>query len=339
MTFTYTTGFSVDPAASQRSRLSSALRSDLDRLASESVTGRAADQPAALNGRTAEALRLGTRIDALDGFADAAEVGAERLGAKQTVLTAVRDNVETLFKDLQSILSANAPAAPELAAEVATQALQSVVSALNTSYAGASLFTGDRPDVGALADADTILADSIATAAGAGGGAAGAAALRAAFDTPGGAFDTLYYTGGTGEAAGIGVDTDLVIANPLRADDPAIRDALREITAVAALASPGVTADRDALIATLEEARDGLIQTIEPLATAAGRLGQSEQALQEAEIQSRAEETALTLARESLIERDQFSAASELNVVETALETLFAATGRLSQLTLSSYIR
>lgn len=339
MTFSYVTGFSSDPAAAQRSRLADALRTDLDRLASESVTGRAADQPAALDGRTAEVLRIENRIADLAAYRTAAETSEARLATQQAALSTVRESVEALFKTVESALGSGFTSGLDLVEADARRVLAETVDVLNLRYAGDTQFAGDGTDGAALADADAILTASVTTAAGAGGGAAGAAAVRDSFDTPGDAFDTTFYLGGAGDAPGIGLDDGVVARSPLRADDPVLREVLREITTIAAIADPGVTPDAEERRTVLAESRDRLFSTLQPLAAAAGQLGIVEQQLADAGTRRAAEETALGLAREALIGRDRFQAASELNAVETALGTLFAATARLSSLTLSNFLR
>ncbi|MEL6196644.1 MAG: hypothetical protein AAFT19_02250 [Pseudomonadota bacterium] len=338
MTFSYVTGFSNDPAAAQRSRLAAGLRIDLDRLSSEAVTGRAADQPAALDGRTAEALRIDNRLADLAGYRAAAESGEARLAAQQVSLATIRDSATALFETVETALASGLSTGLELVGDDARSALQTAVSALNLRYAGSTQFAGDATDGDALAPSQTILTTSITTATSAGGGAAGATAVRASFDTPGDAFDTAFYVGGDGDSPGIGIEDDIVAETGPRADDAALRGVLREMTTIAVIAEPGVTPDIEEQRRLLTEARDRLFGSLEPLAAEAGRLGITEARLADAATRHAAEETALGLAREQLLARDRFEAASELNSVETALSTLFAATARLSRLTLSSFL-
>ncbi|MGF1551497.1 MAG: hypothetical protein ACFBWO_03215, partial [Paracoccaceae bacterium] len=212
----FETGFTPNPASAQRARLAATLRADLDRLGHEAVTGRAADAPRALGGLTREAQTLSARREALDAYAEAGAIAAGRAGASQVALGAIDRAVHGVLDDAPTVLTTATDQALGVLGAEADGALRGAVSALGTRYGATALFAGDATDRGALVGADTILADARAAALAAGGGAARQAALRAVFDTPGGAFAPGHYTGGTRTAPGVESDEGAVIETGLR---------------------------------------------------------------------------------------------------------------------------
>ncbi|MEL6768705.1 MAG: hypothetical protein AAFP17_16100 [Pseudomonadota bacterium] len=337
MTFPFETGFSPNASADRRGASALALRAELERLQTETVTGRAADAPVALDGRTAEAQRLEGALSALEGYGEAAALVAARAETQQAALGGIRDVVEELVSALQSAASAGSGTGLAVAAPAAENALDVLVTALNTRFAGRALFSGDAGDRSALVQPETIAA-AAATAAGAAPDAEAAdAAVRALFDTPGGDFDTVFYTGGTGNGPATAIAEGETVRLTLRADDPVFRNLLRETTAaLSAATGSGTFEERRALV---EESALGLRTALEGLARNAGALGVTEQRIETARAANATEQTQLNRALGALTGRDQFEAASTLTATEDALEALFVTTARISALTLTNFIR
>ncbi|MEM6676839.1 MAG: hypothetical protein AAF675_03080 [Pseudomonadota bacterium] len=333
----YETGFAPDAAAARRARSAAALRTQLETLQTETVTGQAADPATRLRGQTAEALRLGASLDAIAGYREAGELAAARAATQQTTIATVRSAVESLGSDVQSALDTAFDLGVALTEKPAENALETVVSALNTAFAGRMLFSGNAGTTPALADAETI-ATAVGVAAATGTTAATAdAAVRALFDTPGGDFETTFYTGGTGDAPATAIAEGETVRITLRADEQVFRDILREISAIgAAVAAPGTVEERRALA---EAGLEGLRNTLAPLASVAGQIGVTEARIEEVQTRSRAEETVLNDALTALVGRDQFEAASALTATEDAIEALFVTTARISNLTLTNFLR
>ncbi|MEM7498037.1 MAG: hypothetical protein AAF371_08610 [Pseudomonadota bacterium] len=337
MTFPFETGFPPGAATDRRAATAAALRSELERLQTETVTGQAADAPTALDGRTAEAQRLGGVLTALEGYGEAAALVAARAETQQSALGGVRDVVEELVNALQSAVSSGSGTGLAVAVPAAENALDVIVTALNTRFAGRSLFTGNAGDATALASPETIAIAAGIAASGAPDATAADAAVRALFDTPGGDFETTFYTGGTGDGPATAIAPGETVRLTLRADDSVFRDVLRETTAALTAATGGGTfAERRALI---EESALGLRTALEGLARRAGELGITEQRIESTRAGNAVEQAQLNRALGALTGRDQFEAASTLTATEDALETLFVTTARISALTLTNFLR
>ncbi|MEL7137420.1 MAG: hypothetical protein AAFP67_00155 [Pseudomonadota bacterium] len=337
MTFPFDTGFSPNAATSRRTASALALRTELERLQTETVTGQAADAPAALSGRTAEAQRLGGALDALEGYGEAAALVAARSETQQTALGGIRNVVEELVSALQSAVSSGSGTGLAVATPAAENALDVIVTALNTRFAGRALFSGDAGDRNALVQPETILSAAGAVASGAPDAQTADAAVRALFDTPSGDFETVFYTGGAGDGPATAIAEGETVRLTLRADDPVFRDLLRETTAaIAAATGSGTFEERRDLVG---ESALGLRTALEGLARRAGELGVTEQRIENTRVANAAEQTQLNRALGALTGRDQFEAASALTATEDALEALYVTTARISSLSLTNFIR
>ncbi|MEM6489069.1 MAG: hypothetical protein AAF677_12525 [Pseudomonadota bacterium] len=328
-------GFTPAPAAASRSRLAETLRTDLNRLQTETVTGQAEDPANALDGATAAGRARAQRLDRINAWQEAAEFGEMRARAQQDTLGVVRDTAQSLTDSLRTAASVATAGARTLAIDEARAALEGMLSALNQSFGGRALFAGDAPDAAAFADDDAVIA-AIGTAI---GGSTDPAAIETAvagiFDDPVTYAGTVY-VGGTGSAPGVGVDTGETVDDAVSGLDEGIRGVLRETATVAALA--GSQGDDDVLARQLSTAADRLTSEIARLEISNARAGQAEASLADAQTRLAAERTALAIAAAEATAVDPFAAAAAFNATESALSTLFAATGRLSQLTLANFL-
>ncbi|MEM7527777.1 MAG: flagellin [Pseudomonadota bacterium] len=336
MSFPFETGFPADRGVASRVRQSTALRAELERLQTETVTGRAADPAASLGGRTAEAQRLEAALGALEGYESAAGLMASRASAQQDALSAVRSATQTLVDQAQSAVNSGSFTGLSVAEPAARQALEATVSALNARFAGRALFAGNAGDGPALASAADITAAATTAIAGAPDAATADASVRALFDTTGGTFDTSFYVGGAGDAAAAGIAPGETARLTLKGDDDAFRAVLREMTALfSAVGGPGSAEEKRALVS---DATNGLRTALDDLAEAAGTLGVTEQRIEAARTRNAAEETVLNEALTGLVGRDQFEAAGALQATEIALETLLVTTARISNLSLTRFL-
>jgi len=122
-----------------------------------------------------------------------------------------------------------------------------------------------------------------------------------------------------------------------RVDDPAIKEVLKG-SALAALASEIPALDRDSKMMLLQEAGKKLFDASSDLVAVQARVGFTEMLVSDAIAQNVSQETSLSILRNELIGADPFEAASKLQAVQLQLETHFAVTARMSQLSLLRYI-
>ena len=320
-------------------RQNTRIRDALTTRATELSTGRVADVTAHLNGDTTALRDLDRRIALLVPQRAGAEATGRTLEAMQAHLGRVADEVSALGTTLvQGVPSAN-PAALAGAGAAGRDTFNAIVGTLGGGVAGQALFSGSAVDRSPLAPAADMRADIRLAVAGSTDAAGIAAAVANWFDAPGGGFETVAYLGETGTTTtrriGAGIDIDIAV----RADDPALRAALRG-AAMASLADDPTLAlsdDERARLVTL--ARDATLGAQAPLVDLRARIGKSEERVERGVATMAAQAAALAIARNGMDAADPFETAAALQEMQTRLETHYAVTARLSGLNLASYLR
>lgn len=317
----------------------SQLKTDMNRLVQELASGRTADPARHLSGSYSHLADIERRLALLEGYgAAAAEAG---------VLTSSMQNALETFQSLATELGSAAISAagahlPEAVATAGVQArgdFARMLSTLNTSVAGRSLFSGTAVDQPALATSDVFLADLRLVLAGETTLAGVQAAMDTWFDTPAGGFETTGYIGGADFLQPITVVEGETLSLDLRADDPALRTMLKH-AAMAALATD-VTLGFDPLLqqGMMAAAGEGLTFNQTGLVQVRADLGYAEQRVEEARSRISSERTSFQIARTDLLAVDPFETATALEDVQFQLESLYTMTVRLSRLSLTEFLR
>jgi flagellar hook-associated protein 3 FlgL len=159
------------------------------------------------------------------------------------------------------------------------------------------------------------------------------------FMAPGGGYETAAWQGGPGDAAPAilaeGVQADTAVS----ALDPAIREALSGL-AMAALAAEGTGPVTQAARRDFATAAAGQMQAGEDrLILLRSDLGAGQARIETARVEIEATRSGLEIERSRLTDVDGFKTATELQAVQTRLETLYLLTARLSRLSLSEFLR
>jgi flagellar hook-associated protein 3 FlgL len=212
-----------------------------------------------------------------------------------------------------------------------------MVNLLNTRIGECALFGGIEVASAPLAQADDMLADIQLAIGGATTQTAISAAITTWFDDPVGGFATAGYQGDTGPAQGKRVSENTTLTIDARADDPAIKSMLKS-AAIAAVTHEMSTLDVGTRSSLLQEAGISMFSSVSSLVSVQERVGFAEETLARTQTEMSAHTTALKIAKNDLISADPFDTASRLQAVQLQLETHYAVTARMSQLTLLSYM-
>lgn len=318
---------------------SQTLRAQLDQAAQEVTTGLSADIRSATRGDLAPIFGIDRELERVAIMEQDLSLAAARAQVAQSALDIVSDADRTLGLDLLGATARGDTVARDNFINQGEEVLRSIVSALNTQFGGRSLFAGAAEDSAALAPSDTILADVSALLAAATSPADALAAVDTYFDAPGGAFETTIYGGATIDSAGVELYEGTRIDYLPRADDPAIREALKSVALVAAAQDAGFAANRAAFDDFVTTAATRLTTSNEGVIALQASLGVAEEQIDTARDANAAERSTLSITRNDLIGVDQFDAAGRLTELESQLEALYVVTGRLSNLSLTNYIR
>ncbi|GMG83854.1 hypothetical protein LNKW23_30680 [Paralimibaculum aggregatum] len=305
----------------------------------EAITGRLADPVAALDGRIGEALSIERALESIAGYRSSIALAETRAQATQAVFEQIRGLTDDLANQAQVALENQTTGGLEIASTVAGEALFTLTSALNTRVGGRSIFAGNAGDSPAIVEAGTILAEVTTIVEAAPNAGIAAADLRAAFDDAGGLFETALYLGGNGDAPSAEVAAGERVDHGARADDPAIRDLLRAVAALATAYDPDAVLTGDDRRKLAESAVRDLRDTVEPINRLSARVGVAEARIETVKARHVTEEAALTRSYNALTGADTLLAASHLQEVEGQIEVLFLTTARLANLSLVNFLR
>lgn len=314
------------------------LNSELARLAQEMSSGQTADIPRHLKGNYSHLGDIERSLRINEGFATAATEASVFTGAMQAALENVQNITMDMSADLLQASTTNLPQAYTGASNAAKGNLGTIISALNTTTAGRSLFAGARTDARPLISANDLISELRTAVAGDTTLSGILATVDAWFNDIGGGFETTGYEGSTTGMSPFLVGEGETVDLDLRADDPAIRDLLKN-TAIAALAGDETLAYSHELQAQLlETAGESLMTGQADITGIRVDLGYAEARIEESTTRLSAEKTSLDIARNNLLGVDLYETATQMEAVQIQLEGLYTATVKLTQLSLVNYI-
>lgn len=319
-------------------RQSVELNRQMDRLTQELSSGVASDIPRHLSGNLLQLADVERDLSVLDARRDVARIAATDAEVMQTAL----DRVQTATSDLATnAFTAGYGAGGVQFSTVTTEArvaLETIVGALNSDVAGRALFAGNTTDGAPLAGTDVFL-DALTNAL---SGAPDANAIRSRldifFDDHEGDFATMVYQGGTAGLTPRDLGAGESVALDIRADDPALRDVMKQTALIAILddSSLGLSQqDRRDLIGT---AGERLLGGQDNLTGLRANLGLAEERIAQAESRISAGLTSLNIARNDLLSVDTPATAVELEQVQSQLEMLYTLTARSARLSLVNFL-
>lgn len=315
----------------------SRLKGETGRITQELASGRLSDVSKSLSGDLGRLSALTRSQDLASGYVTAAQEGAFRAGAVQRTLGVLSDAAQLFAPGLLAAPQNSNRSALALLANQGADQLSAAVSALNTSMAGHNLFSGTDIGKTAVAPADTILAMLRTEIAGATTADEVITRISAWFDAPSG-FSTLAYGGGL-PINNLAVSPDDTVWLGVTANDPAIREALKGFAAAALINDPAVALVSYDMQNFARLAGESLIGGNDALIALSARLGLSEARIDSALSRNSAEKLTLEMATAELVQSDPYNLATELEAVQTNLETLYAVTARLSRLNLTDFMR
>lgn len=253
--------------------------------------------------------------------------------AMQAALGHVQDTSEALAADLLNAGHATQETWNTLSNQ-AEQQFSTIVSALNTSYAGRSLFAGDMTNTAALTNADEILAELRIAITGVTAYDDIQQSVNDWFMSDTG-FGTAAYQGSNHTLTPLKLGEQDTIHLDLRADASEIRSLLADV-ALAAISHD--YADQGFHQDLLKKSGLNLLEEQDSLTGLRADLGFAEERIEEIGVALSAEQLSLQYAREALLGVDAYQTATELENAQFRLEALYTLTARLSGLSLVNYL-
>ena len=322
-------------SSSRLSRNIGDLKSRADVTRTESVTGRYEDITARNNGDVGGAHLAKKALDDVIAYTELLALGQNRAATTQSVLDSLNTDGSRIATETLAAFGRGDMASLGTSSTDARATISSIFASLNVNVGGRSLFGGDVTNQSPLAVPEQFIADIEAIMAGAVDAADAEAQLDFYFNDPAGGFATTIYQGGANDAPPVEIAPGVRIDVSARADDQAVRDLLRGLASIATYESAGF-ADAEEMAEYGAEVTLGAEATLTDLRA---EIGIGEARIDAAITRYEEERNVLTSLFNQKTARDEFEAASELELLETQLQTSYLMTSRLAELTLANYLR
>ncbi len=320
-------------------RRTAALKERLEITSTEVVTGRFEDLTKATGGQLGSAHLLNKAIQDIDNRAELFKVTQTRMTLMGETLEGTRKTLDNMGTRAITVLTSNSNTGVSTLIEEAEASLRTVFTALQLNYGTRNLFSGDATSTQPLGDVNQLLIDVRAIVSAGPDVSTIEAALDTYFEDPTGTFQTTIYQGGQGNSTSVLLANDTRVDFTIRADDPSLKRVMRGLATIAAadlLPFDRFSEEFGELFAAasfqLNNGEAGVVEL-------ESKLGIGLQLISNSEDIQAAEKLTLTAAYSEITGRDQFEASTDLKQLETQLETSYLLTARLSQLTLTNFIR
>lgn len=319
-----------------------ATRNNLDKAGGEMSTGLKASPYEAANGNLTRLFSLERSLDRNAVFRETISLTELRLDVMQQGLGRMLEPAAKISLDLATALGKNDIPSARQSAREARAAFADTVGVLNGRVAGQALFAGTATDRTALAPADAILAELDALAAATTTAADAVAAIDEYFrkdPAPSGAFFTSGYVGSTDDLAAVEIGENSRLDFSMRADKDEFVALLRAQAKAAVVANGSFGGDPFEQMALLNRAATAMLDAKEGILSVRNLVGVSQFAVESARAQRVSEQDTLALARANIVAVDPLEAASTFQTLQIQLESVYAVTARLAQLSFTNYMR
>ncbi len=332
-------GLSDLAASWQLQRNNTSIKTNLSEVGQKLTTGEFLTKDISDAGNIQKLFAIDNSLEILERYKQSTDAGRVRLDGVQSILGQVRDVAANVGLGVLTAVESATISTSLVEARGAGPAMQTIVGLLNTNVAGHSLFSGAASDRAALASSDQIQADIDAIVAAAPDVATALADIDFYFNDPTGGFETTIYTGSLIDAPDIRLSETEVISVPIRADDQALRETLRNLSVFAAVANGGFAGSPTQQEAMLLDAATRNLSASDDVIKLRESTGFNQERLEEATARNDAERSGLMISRVDIANVDQYEMATMFQELQGQLEKMYAITARLSGLTLTNFLR
>jgi len=334
-----TAGQSDLASAMKMSEQSMRSKADLEAASSELSTGQKNDLNEATAGDLSKLFAIDRTITLLGAESDAIQLAGGKSALTQLALGNIHENLVDFGPQLLSAVQRGDAQSAKLIAGDARHALGAVIMSLNTRYGRHSIFAGAALDQQAVAPGEVIISDIAAIIAGASDATAATAAIDEYFFSPLGGFEANIFQGAARDAPPFRGEHGTTIEYAQRADSKGVRSAIRALTiAVVASDAPNFLDTPDQMDLFRQAANLAIGATGEIVALREN-LGFAEGRIAGAEAKNRAMSGFFELERSSIVSVDPYETATEFEALQVQLQTIYTITARLSNLSLTNFLR
>lgn len=332
-------GLSDLAASWQMQRQNTDVKNALFSTGQQLSSGERSIQNIAKAGEVQKLFAFDASLSVLERYSQAADHGRVKLEAVQMALGSIRDVASNVSLSVLSAVKSDDMLVTSVEARGAFPALETIVANLNQNIAGEGLFSGAATDRAAVVSASQIQADIDAIVLAAPDAATALTNIDFYFHNPAGGFTTTSYTGSTSNGPDIRVGENETITMPIRADDPAVKETIRNLAIIGAVSNGGLAGSvTDQKILLLDAANTNL-NTSDSLIQLREQTGYDQERLERAVSRNEAEVSRLQVARVGVANVDPYETATKFQELQVQLEKMFTVTARLGQLSLTNFLR
>ncbi|MEL7092278.1 MAG: flagellin [Pseudomonadota bacterium] len=314
------------------------LKTEMARLNKELVTGQVSDPKAVLAGNVSYLADIENDLRLLDSYRVVTTEAQTFADTMQNALDRIQSSSTSYSQDLLSVAkNAVGPVLDQFAVNAKAE-LETVVSALNTTVAGRTIFAGTATDRAAIEEVDTIIAAVQTAVAGAGSIDDIFLAADAWFADPAG-FSATLYNGSDNSLNPFRVGDSETVDIPYTADDEELREVIKGLSLAALAGEGGLGFTADGQRACMNRVGTNLMAAQSGLTALRADVGASQERIDQIASRNAAEALSLDYAKGALLGADPFETATKLEEVQFQLQSLYTVTARMSDLTLVNFIR
>ncbi|HWB45945.1 MAG TPA: flagellar hook-associated family protein [Hyphomicrobiaceae bacterium] len=347
------TTFISTSAISEATRVSLIkLQTQLATAQKEVSTGRYADMGVSLGYKTGQTVSLRQEQNRLTTITETNSVVATRLDSTQSALTSLVGDAQNFLGQLLG--ARDAPTGPQVVQKQAQTSLSAFADMLNTSIDGAYLFAGINADVKPISQYDQTppspAKQAVDNAFFATFGITqndpavaniSASAMQNFLDTTfAGLFQDPAWTTNWSSASDQNIrsriSTSELIETSTNTNESAFRQLAQAYTMVADLGTQNL--NQGAFQAVVDTATKIAAQGIQGLTELQSNLGTAQQRVEDANGRMSIQKDILTNHISSMEDVDPYEASTRVNTLMTQIETAYAMTARIQQLSLLNYL-
>jgi len=315
------------------------LKMQANRLGGELVLGKHQDVAASQNGDVSRLSAFSRSITMADTYRQTLSEIDNRASAMQTALETMRALAEKSGPEFRQAATLASNQSVSIGGQNALGNLSMVIGAANVKTAGRYLFAGQsvhQPPIIAAGDLLNTLETLVS-------GAISAADVKTLvsdfFNQTGGGFETSVYRGSAKMTGPTRISDSETLALPYTASGAGVRSGI-EGFALAALVTRGIPSNDVAEQAKLLDFSGGVLsRASSDLVQTQAEIGSLQNRADATQVRLQAERSAVLVVKNGIEQVNPYATATGLQAVQGQLDALYLVTSRLSQLSLTRYLK
>lgn len=321
-------------------RNNSGLRQEMRQLSGEVTTGIRRDIPKHLSGNLTRLAKIEQKIMTSATYLRTNTEAKAMTSGMQSALDLIGKLAKDTAGNVLSTETLDTEDGLQSVAKTIESQLASTVSALNTDIGGRFIFSGTKIDSRPLISKDDLITQAETVIAGVTTAEEAVRKLRDWFEaSPGGnGFIDAAYQGETDKRVSFAVEPGRSVTVSQTAVDDGPRKIMFGLTLGVLVSRGAFNNDHNAQRTLMQAGGKALLDGNRKLTFSRAELGANQQIIEHAETRHNTASLNLKIERSNLVSVDRYEAGSRLVRASAQLDSLFAVTARLSNLSLANHL-